>query len=179
MQFPLLTEVQKQELEGPHRRERDKRVCDRIKAVLLKSEGWSNRAIAQALRVREETIGQHLRDWLSSEKLNPENGGSKSKLNSGQSRLLEVHLEAKLYVYVADICAYVFSAFGVSYTVSGMTKWLKQQGFSYKHPKEVPAKADAQKQEEFIEKYLELVDKTHQEEPIVLWILPTRRWQPK
>lgn len=167
MQFPLLSEAQKQELETLHRRERDKRVCDRIKAVLLKSEGWSNRAIAQALRVREETVGQHLSDWLELEKLKPENGGSKSKLNANQSAELEAHLGTKLYVYVTDICAYVAEIFGVSYTVSGMTKWLKQHGFSYKRPKEVPAKADTQKQEEFIEKYLELVDSTPQEEPIV------------
>lgn len=88
MQFPLLTEIQKQELETRHRRERDKRVCDRIKAVLLKSEGWPNRAIAQALRVREETVHQHLSDWLELEKLKPENGGSKSKLNLSQSGVL-------------------------------------------------------------------------------------------
>lgn len=167
MQFPLLTETQKQALETLHCRERDKRVCDRIKAVLLKSEGWSNRAIAQALRVREETVGHHLSDWLELEKLKPENGGSISKLNANQSVELQTHLETKLYVYVSDICAYVAQVFGVSYTVSGMTKWLKQHGFSYKRPKEVPAKADGQKQEEFIEKYLELVDSTPPEEPLV------------
>lgn len=167
MQFPLLTETQKQELETHHRRERDKRVCDRIKAVLLKSEGWSNRAIAQALRVREETIRQHLSDWLSSEKLKPESGGSKSKLSVSQAVALEAHLKAKLYVYVSDICAYVSQIFNVSYTVSGMTKWLKQHRFSYKHPKAVPAKADPEKQEEFIGAYLELVDKTPCDEPIL------------
>lgn len=167
MQFPLLTEDQKHELEARHRRERDKRVCDRIKAVLLKSEGWPNRAIAQALRVREETIQQHLSDWLELEKLKPDNGGSTSKLNLKQTARLMAHLEAKLYVYVADICRYVAQVFGVEYTISGMTKWLKQHGFSYKHPKEVPAKADIQKQAEFIETYLELVDSTPREEPIV------------
>lgn len=167
MQFPLLSEARKQELELLHRRERDKRVCDRIKAVLLKSEGWTNRAIAQALRVREETIQQHLADWLLSEKLKPESGGSTSKLSNSQSRGLEMHLEEKLYVYVADICVYVARVFGVSYTVSGMTKWLKQHKFSYKHPKAVPAKADPGKQEEFVGEYLELVDKTAGEEPIL------------
>jgi transposase len=167
MQFPLLTEVQKQELETLHRHERDKRVCDRIKAVLLKSEGWTNKAIAQALRVREETIGQHLVDWLSSEKLKPENGGSEGKLNDHQSRVLETHLEEKTYVRVAEICAYVVSIFNVRYTVSGMTKWLAHHHFSYKYPKAVPAKADLEKQEEFIEKYLELVGETPREEPIL------------
>lgn len=53
------------------------------------------------------------------------------------------------------------------YTVSGLTKWLHQHRFSYKHPKAVPAKADISKQEEFIEKYIELVADTPANEPIL------------
>jgi hypothetical protein len=37
-----LSEQEKQELERRHRTEPDGRVCDRIKAVLLKSECWTN-----------------------------------------------------------------------------------------------------------------------------------------
>ena len=48
-----------------------------------------------------------------------------------------------------------------------MTKWLKEHKFSYKHPKNVPAKADLEKQEEFIEKYLALVADTPINEPIL------------
>ena len=48
-----------------------------------------------------------------------------------------------------------------------MTKWLKEHKFSYKHPKNVPAKADLTKQEEFIEKYLALVADTPLNEPIL------------
>jgi transposase len=61
----------------------------------------------------------------------------------------------------------VGKTFKVQYTVSGMTKWLHEHGFSYKEPKRVPAKADAQKQEEFIGEYLQLVDETPIEEPIL------------
>jgi len=48
-----------------------------------------------------------------------------------------------------------------------MTKWLKEHKFSYKHPKNVPAKADLAKQEEFIEKYLSLVADSPNDEPIL------------
>lgn len=48
-----------------------------------------------------------------------------------------------------------------------MTKWLKEHKFSYKHPKNVPAKADLEKQEEFIEKYLGLIADTPNNEPIL------------
>ena len=167
MKFCPLSEKKKQELELLHRYEGDRRVCDRIKAVLLKSEGWTNRTIAQALRIHEETVRQHLTDWITDEKLKPENGGSSSKLTDIQSRDLDVHLAETTYTKVIDICAYVEVTFGVRYTISGMTKWLKQHDFSYKHPKSVPAKADLAKQEEFIEKYLNLVADTPANEPIL------------
>lgn len=167
MKFSPLSEKKKQELELLHRYEGDRRVCDRIKAVLLKSEGWTNKTIAQALRIHEETVRQHLTDWITDEKLKPENGGSSSKLTDIQSRDLDVHLAETTYTKVIDICAYVEVTFGVRYTISGMTKWLKQHDFSYKHPKNVPAKADLAKQEEFIEKYLNLVADTPANEPIL------------
>jgi transposase len=167
MKFCPLSEKKKQALELLHRYEGDRRVCDRIKAVLLKSEGWTNRTIAQALRIHEETVRQHLTDWITDEKLKPENGGSSSKLTDIQSRDLDVHLAETTYTKVIDICAYVEVTFGVRYTISGMTKWLKQHDFSYKHPKSVPAKADLAKQEEFIEKYLNLVADTPANEPIL------------
>ena len=167
MKLCPLSEKKKQELELLHRYEGDRRVCDRIKAVLLKSEGWTNRTIAQALRIHEETVRQHLTDWITDEKLKPENGGSSSKLTDIQSRDLDVHLAETTYTKVIDICAYVEETFGVRYTISGMTKWLKQHDFSYKHPKSVPAKADLAKQEEFIEKYLNLVADTPANEPIL------------
>jgi transposase len=167
MKLCPLSEKKKQELELLHRYEGDRRVCDRIKAVLLKSEGWTNRTIAQALRIHEETVRQHLTDWITDEKLKPENGGSSSKLTDIQSRDLDVHLAETTYTKVIDICAYVEVTFGVRYTISGMTKWLKQHDFSYKHPKSVPAKADLAKQEEFIEKYLNLVADTPANEPIL------------
>lgn len=167
MRFEPLSEEQKKDLELRHRYEDDGRIRDRIKAVLLKSEGWKNKAIAQALRIHEETVRQHLTDWSTDEKLKPENGGSYSKLNDAQTRALDTHLSNSTYTRVIDICGYVESAFGIRYTVSGMTKWLKEHKFSYKHPKNVPAKADLEKQEEFIEKYLELVAETPINEPIL------------
>lgn len=51
-----LTPEQKIDLEAFHDTSRDKRVCDRIKAVLLRSEGWTTSMIAQALRLHEQRL---------------------------------------------------------------------------------------------------------------------------
>ena len=113
-----LPEQQKKELESCHRVERDGRVRDRIKAVLLKSEGWTNVMIGQALRIHVDTVGQHLQDWQREQKLKPENGGSQSKLNVQQTQRLAQHIESTLYTKVQAICAYVVKSFAVQYTVS-------------------------------------------------------------
>jgi transposase len=157
----------KRELEKRHRIERDARVCDRIKAVLLKSESWTNEAIAQALRIHADTVADHLHAWQTSQQLKPGNGGSSSKLNTQQTRALDAHVQAHCYTKVIDLCHFVYQTYGVSYTVSGMTKWLQQHGFRYKQPKRTPAKADPEQQEAWVKNYLALLDDTPANQPIV------------
>ena len=62
MSFQQLSDDQKKKLERLHKHEKNGRVRDRIKAVLLKSEGWTEKLIAQALRIHEETVRTHLKD---------------------------------------------------------------------------------------------------------------------
>lgn len=144
------------QLVNRHRKERDKRICDRIKAVLAYDEGYSYSEIAKLLLLDDETIRRHIRGYFEKHKLAPENGGSQSHLDDTQTEKLIAHLEEKTYLHVKEICAYVKTAFGISYSISGMTQWLRAHGFRYKKPHGVPAKADAEKQAAFIEQYNEL-----------------------
>ena len=59
-----------------HRTERDRHAADRINAVLLHDEGWTQVEIAQALRIRPETVHDHLEEFKRLKKLAPLNGGS-------------------------------------------------------------------------------------------------------
>jgi len=161
-----LTAKEKSELEVRHKHERDRRIADRIKAVLLYSEKWTQVQIAQALRIRPETVQQHLKDYLDAEKLKPENGGSEGLLTKEKTDELIEHLEKITYTKVCDICEYVKEKYNVKFTVSGMTQWLHRTKFSYKKPKGVPAKADAKAQAEFVKYYKRLLKKTPKNEPI-------------
>ncbi|MEB3701617.1 IS630 family transposase [Candidatus Bealeia paramacronuclearis] len=138
-----LTIKEKQELEFQRSKERERRVADCIKAVMLNAEGWTQMQIAQALRIRYETVQDHLNDYKNSRKLKPENGGSESHLTSHQTFQLISHFEDKIHLKAELICAYVDYTFGVHFTVSGMNKWLIRNNFSFKKPKETPFKADA------------------------------------
>ena len=68
---------------------------------------------------------------------------------------------------VIDICSYVKEKYGVTYTVAGIDSWLQKNGFSYKKPQPVPAKADPLQQKDFVEKYKTLKETTPNDEPIV------------
>jgi len=63
-----LTSVEKAELEARHRASKNVGERDRIRAVLLRSEGWRLPEIAQALRIHENTVAHHLKDYTSRKK---------------------------------------------------------------------------------------------------------------
>lgn len=54
---------------------------DRIKAVIHASNNWSLEEITDALLIHETAVRQHIKDYLQSNKLKLENGGSKSHLS--------------------------------------------------------------------------------------------------
>jgi len=163
-QFLSLEERDKLKIQ--HRKERDKRICDRIKAVLLFDDGWNYQEIAHVLLLSDEAVKQHIQEYCNSQKLRPENGGSFSKLNEDQTLDLLQHLQQHTYLCAKDIVAYVWKEFSIAYTIAGMTNWLHIHGFSYKKPAVVPGKADKQAQEQWIKEYQELKNSLSLDEAI-------------
>lgn len=181
----FLDDVERAQLKTQHKKERDKKICDRIKAVLLYDKGWSFEKIAEALLLTEQAIRQHVDEYKSSKKLKPEGGGSEEKLTADQSEQLEAHLQEQTYLYVKDISAYVQVTFGTTYTVPGMRSWLQRHGFSYKKPAVVPGKANREQQQKWLADYEKLrrglpgdeticfidgVHPTHNVQPAYGWI---------
>ncbi len=162
-----LSSSQRENLTNLHRKEKNRRNADRIKAILLSDKGWSYRKIAEALLLDEQTISLHVSDYKSKAKVSLSSGGSQSKLNSLQTTELIAHLEQNPYDKVIDIATYVKSNYGVCYSKSGMTAWLYQNNFSYKKPQATPAKADPIKQDVFVNEYEQLKKDTPDNEPIL------------
>jgi transposase len=136
-----------------HKRERDGRVKDRLKAVLLRDDDWSLRAIAEALFLTEEGVRQHLKDYAATGKLKPQNGGSDGFLDGEQSAELAAHVEFHLYAKASEVVAHVHETYGIRYSVRGMTDWLKRHGFTFHQPAGIPAKADKAAQAAFVAHY--------------------------
>lgn len=176
----FLSHQERELLKAQHRRERDGRVRDRIKAVLLHDKGWSVRTIAEALLLSDDAIQEHILEYQESKKLKPENGGSTEKLSFEQSRKLVQHLKSHTYLYTKDIIAYVQSTMKICYTVRGMHSWLKRHGFSYKKPAIVPGKANAEQQQEWINAYARLRQDLPLDETVCFMdgVHPTHNVQP-
>lgn len=152
----FLTHQERIELKVQHKRERDKRICDRIKAILLYDNGWTYTQIAEALLLSDDAIRQHVNEYNDSRKLKTNNGGSREKLSADQSMLLEQHLQKHIYLYIKDIVEYVKFSYGVTYTISGLRNWLQRHAFSYKKPSLVPGKANIEQQRQWILEYEKL-----------------------
>ena len=163
----FLDQAERDFLKKQHRQEKNRRVADRIKAVLLSDKGWTYRQIAEALLIDEQTIGRHVDEYMETKKLTLSSGGSSGKLNASQTAELITHLECITYLKASDIAAYVQATYGISYTLQGMTSWMHGHGFSFKKPKGTPLKADPEKQEAFIQAYEKLLTQTPEDEPVL------------
>ena len=176
----FLTVEERTQLKAQHRRERDGRIRDRIKAVLLSDKGWSIAAIAEALLISDDAVREHISEYKESKKLKPESGGSVEKISIEQSAQLERHLQDHTYLYVKDIAAYVQAQFRITYTTQGLTGWLRRHGFSYKKPAIVPGKANREQQEKWLDDYQRLRQNLPKDEAICFTdgVHPTHNVQP-
>ena len=88
----LLSKEEHEELKAKHKLERDRRICDRIKSILLSNDGWSDQEIAKVLLLSKSGIRAQITEYKNSQKLKPSGGGSTEKLTLKQSKELEKHL---------------------------------------------------------------------------------------
>lgn len=152
-----------------HRTTKKKRDADRIKAIVLLSQGWTFVQVAQALLIDEETIRNYLKCYRAKGVkglLKNNFKGTESKLSKKKLRQLDKHLQNETYLTVQEIVLYVKATFKIKYSISGMTELLHRMGFVYKKPKVVPGKADNEKQKEFIDFYNKLKSEKGDNDPI-------------
>ena len=165
----FLSATQINDLRIQHRKSREKRICDKIKAILLLDKGYSYEQIAEVLLIDDSTIHR----WY----IRYEEGGIEglladfylgggSYLTEKQKKGLIEQLETNVYLTAKEICVYVLKRFKVDYTVKGMTNLLHTLGFRYKKPKHVPGKSNIEAQLEFIDAYEKLKKKKKQEDRI-------------
>lgn len=152
-----LSSEQRLYLEQLVRKTRDVNERNRSCVILGRDDGHTPKEIAAILRISESSVYDYQREYDATQKtINEQHLGKVPKLSAGQEDELRKHLDRTTYLKVSKICLYVQNTYQISYTIAGMTHWLKRNGFVYKHPIKVPGKLDPMKQAAFLEKYEEL-----------------------
>lgn len=162
-----LLPTQRSVFETQIRKTRDMHERNRLCVILARDDGLDPDLIAQVLRLSRSTVYDYLRDYESKEKTEHDSrGGTQSKLSKAQIEELLEHLSQFTYRKVKDICVHVLEKYKVTYSVGGMTAWLKQYNFVFKSPVKVPGKLDLEKQAQFIKEYEALKKRLLEDEQI-------------
>jgi transposase len=157
-------------LRRAHREARNVREAYRINAVILLAQGWSAADVATALLIDADTVRAYFKRFKRGgldELLRMNFVGSDALLSSEQLAELDAHLETHPHQNAASVARWVAETFGVHYTVSGMTAVLRRLGYTYKKPKLVPGKADAERQEAHVQAYEDLKQNKDQDDVIL------------
>lgn len=152
----LLVPEEREILIEAHRAEQNKRQADRIKTILHLDEGKTYEEIARLLFLDDSTIRRYEMKYGEgglNTLLEDDYKGGISSLSARQEEELNARLRLNLYHCAKDVSEYVRQKYGILYTPEGMVHLLHRLGFSYKKTKQVPGKADPERQRAFLETY--------------------------
>jgi len=155
----FLSEEQVLELRLAHKTIRDKKLADRIKAVISLNAGFEYREVAQILLLDEVTLRRYVQKFTTKGidgLLEMRYAGGIGKLTSDQEMRLKRYFKTHTALTALAVVSHLAKRYGVKYSVIGVTKLLHRLGFVYKKPKVVPGKADRLRQEEFLKRYQEV-----------------------
>lgn len=173
----ILTSEEKITLEQLHRVTKDRKKADKIKTILFLDRGFSYTETADLLMLDRDTIykikNKFMNDWINNF-LDTNYVFYKWKLTNEQEKKIE---DFVVWRYISDskeIVNFIKSEFEIDYTISWVTKLLYRLDFTYKKTKQIPSKADQEKQEAHIEFYKRLKSNLTEEEMILFcdWVHP-------
>ena len=143
-------------LRQAHRTVKDKKLADRIKAVLSLNAGFEYAQVAQILLLDEVTLRRYVEKFQKQGidgLLEFHYSGGQTKLALVQEQELKSYLQENTHRTAKEVVEYLQKQYLVKFSVIGVTKLLHRLGFTYKKPKVIPGKADRAKQEQFLQTY--------------------------
>ena len=154
----MLTDAQVIQLKLAHKQTREKRLADRIKAVLYVHFGLSYSEIAKLLLFDEVTVRRYRKQFEKKGVdglLEYRYMGGTGRLTTVQEQELKTFLRDNTKRTAKEVVYYIEKTYGMKFTVVGVTKLLHRLGFTYKKPKLIPGKVNLLKQAAFLKTYNE------------------------
>lgn len=152
----FLTEGQVLVLRQAHRTIKDKKLADRIKAILSLNAGHDYSQVASILLLDEITLRRYVEKFKEKGLdglLELRYAGGQTTLTAQQEAELKSYLQDNTKRTAKEVVDYIKRQYEVIFSVIGVTKLLHRLGFTYKKPKIIPGKADRIKQEQFLATY--------------------------
>jgi len=152
----ILTAEQREEMERRRKGTLDRRVYQRLTAVLAVAAGKSREEVAELLGVSLSQLGEWLRVFRN-EGLEPlctlHYEGDPGKLTPHQVQQLRTEVSTGRFRNSDQIRHWIQETFGVTYSPSGVKDLLKRIGISYHQVTGFLWKAEPEKQKAFVKKY--------------------------
>ena len=126
----------------------DRRVAERLHAILLLDAGQNAQSVSAILHLHPNTLKRWIKTFVTDgeEALTRRNYvGGAGNLSAAQQQQFRTWLDAEVRS-TAEAIAWVEEQFGLSSTDSGMVKRLKRLDDRFKQPDVLPSKADPEKQ---------------------------------
>jgi transposase len=151
-----LTPRQRKDISDRRRNAPDRRIYQRLSAVLWSDEGRSRKVIADLLGVSTRQVGQWLQIFRN-KGLDPHctlhYQGDPGRLGPAQVKRLKQEVAKGVFHNAEQIRTWIEATFGVAYSASGVKDLLRRIGASFHKISGFFWKADVKKQKQFVQKY--------------------------
>jgi transposase len=124
-------------IEAKLKGERDPKVRDRLRMMLLLEAGYKPKEVALIMRTTERTVytwKKRYREEGCEGLKTREKPGRKTRLSDEDTELLKRRLKQKGYWTTRDVRALIKSEFGVEFTMRHVARLLRKMGMSYQKP---------------------------------------------
>ena len=151
-----LTPQQRDEIERRRRQAQDRRIYQRLSAVLWSDAGRSREEIAELVGVSARQVGQWLRIFRNKgldELCTLHYRGDPGKLRPAQVEQLKHQIATGVFHNAEQVRTWIDETFGVAYSATGVKELLYRIGASYHKVSGFFWKADVDEQKRFVRKY--------------------------
>jgi transposase len=151
-----LTPRQRKEIGERRRNAQDRRIYQRLSAVLWSDDGRTREEIAGLVGVSTRQVGQWLRIFRNKgldELCTLHYQGDPGRLGPSQVKRLRQEIEKGVFHNADQIRTWIEATFGVTYSASGVKDLLRRIGASFHKVSGFFWKADVKKQKRFVRKY--------------------------
>src|SRR4051794_12633222 len=151
-----LTPQQRKEISERRRQAQDRRVYQRLSAVLWIDEGRTREEVAELLGISTRQVGQWLRIFRNrglDELCTLHYRGDPGRLSPAQVARLKEEIAQGAFHNAEQVRTWIEETFGVPYSVTGVKDLLRRIGASYHKVSGFFWKADVNEQREWVRKY--------------------------